>query len=165
MTNQTSKIDRLFRACEPNESLSPDDPRYVNFDSARGESPAPRYARALRRADPTKADVLLFAGHRGIGKTSELLRLKQLLEQPASAENPYPPFKVIYFDVSQTLDINDLDLPDLLVFITGEVQKQLRTVNIKGFTATSIYFQRVWDDLKQVLGKEVDLKEAEAETP
>ncbi len=165
MTIQTSKIDRLFRACEPNESLPPDDPRYVNFDSARGESPAPRYARALRRADPAKADVKLFAGHRGIGKTSELLRLKQLLEQPASAENPYAPFKVIYFDVSQTLDVNDLDLPDLLVFIAGQVQTQLRAAAIPGFTTASAYFQRVWDEITQTLDNEFDLKEAGIETP
>jgi len=115
MSLQVLPIDRLFRACEPNESLPPTDKRYVDFDAARGDSPAPRYARSLRRANPAKPEVKLLAGHRGIGKTSELLRLKQLLEQPATDENPYPPFKVIFFDVNYSLDVNDLDLPDLLV--------------------------------------------------
>src|SRR5882757_5424895 len=93
-------IDRLFRACDPNESLNPDDKRYVDFDLARGDSPAPRYARSLRRADPTKQEIKLLAGHRGIGKTSELLRLKKLLEAKATSTNPYPPFKVVFFDVN-----------------------------------------------------------------
>ncbi len=165
MSSHVLPIDRLFRACEPNESLPPTDNRYVDFDEARGDSPAPRYARSLRRADPAKQEVKLLAGHRGIGKTSELLRLKQLLEQPATKENPYPPFTVIFFDVNYTLDVNDLDFPDLLVLIAGEVQEQLRKAAIPGFSASSAYFKRVWDDLKATLGTEVDLKEAEAETP
>lgn len=165
MTHPISPIDQLFRACEPNESLTPDDPRHVDFDLARGESPAPRFARALRRANPDLPEVLLFAGHRGIGKTSELYRLRQLLEQPSSSENPAPPFKVIYLDVSETLDVNDLDLPDLLVFVAGEVQRQLRAAAIPGFDATTDYFRRVWGDLKQALGSHVDLKDAGVDTP
>jgi hypothetical protein len=158
-------IARLFRACEPSVSLSPDDKRYVNFDTARGDSPAPRYARSLRLSDPAKPEIKLLAGHRGIGKTSELLRLKKLLEEPATAESPYPPFTVIFFDVNDTLDVNDLDFPDLLVLIAGEVQKQLKAASIPGFNATSVYLQRVWDDLKGTLGGEVEFKGADVDVP
>jgi hypothetical protein len=165
MTHPISPIDQLFRACEPNESLPPEDPRLVDFDLARGESPAPSYARALRRANPTRPEIKLFAGHRGIGKTSELLRLKQLLELPASDKNPYPPFLVLYFDVSQTLDINDLDLPDLLVFVAGEVQKQLHAAAIPEFSTSTQYLSRVWEDIKGALGATVDIKDAGLKTP
>ncbi|HEY1663029.1 MAG TPA: hypothetical protein VGI03_11480 [Verrucomicrobiae bacterium] len=158
-------IVRLLRACEPNESLSPDDKRYVDFDSARGDSPAPRCARSLRRADSSKPEIKLLAGHRGIGKTSELLRLKQLLESPNNHENLDLPFKVIFFDVNETLDINDLDFPDLLVLIAGEVQSQLKKAAIPGFTATSAYLQRVWEDVKLTLGADVNLKDFEADIP
>lgn len=165
MTTPVLPIAKLFQACEPNESLSPVDARYVNFDSARGDSPAPSHARSLRRADPVKPETKLLAGHRGIGKTSELLRLKALLEEPATKENPYAPFKVIFFDVNDSLDVNDLDFPDLLVLIAGEVQKQLKEAAIPGFTVTSAYFQRVWDDVKRTLGSNVELKDAEVEVP
>jgi hypothetical protein len=158
-------IARLFRACEPNLSLSPDDPRYVDFDLARGDSPAPRYARSLRRADPDRAEIKLLAGHRGIGKTSELLRLKKLLEEPGTEENPSRPFKVIFFDVNETLDVNDLDFPDLLVLIAGEVQKQLKVADIPGFKATSAGLRQVWDDIMGLLGSEVVIKAAEVEVP
>jgi len=158
-------IARLFRACEPNASLSPDDSRYVDFDAARGDSPAPRYARSLWRADPARPEIKLLAGHRGIGKTSELLRLKKELEQPITKEHPNPPFQVIFFDVNETLDVNDLDFPDLLVLIAGEVQRQLKTAAIPGFTATSAYLQRVWEDVKGSLGADVDLKGAEVDVP
>ena len=165
MTQPAQPNTRLFRACEPNESIAPTDSRFVNFDSARGDSPAPRFARGLRLADPARPEIKLLAGHRGIGKTSELLRLKTLLEEPASAEVANPPFKVIFFDVNDSLDVNDLDLPDLLVVIAGEVQRQIKEAAVPGFTETSVYFKRVWDDIKTTLGSEVELKGADIEAP
>jgi hypothetical protein len=165
MTTPVQPIAKLFQACEPNESISPSDSRYVNFDSARGDSPAPRFAKGLRLADPVRPEIKLLAGHRGIGKTSELLRLKELLEEPSSNANPNPPFKVIFFDVNDSLDINDLDLPDLLVLIAGEVQRQLKEAAMPGFTETSAYIQRVWDDIKVTLGSKVELKGADVEAP
>jgi hypothetical protein len=157
-------IARLFQACEPNESLSPDDPRYVNFDSVRGDSPAPVYARSLRRSDAAKPEIKLLAGHRGIGKTSELRRLKKLLEEPAAAD-AVPPFKVILFDVNDSLDVNDLDFPDLLVLIAGEIQIQLRQAAIPGFNGVSSYLQRVWEDVQTTLKSEVEFKGGEADIP
>jgi hypothetical protein len=163
MTTPVLPIARLYRACEPNESLPPDDRRYVNFDSARGDSPAPIYARSLRHSDPVKPEIKLLAGHRGIGKTSELLRLKKLLEEPRA--DALQPFKVIFFDVNDSLDVNDLDFPDLLVLIAGEIQTQLKAANIPGFTAVSNYVKRVWEDVMATLGSEVELRGAEAEVP
>ena len=88
MTNPILPIAKLFQACEPNESLPPDDKRYVNFDTARGDSPAPSYARSLRRSDPTRPEIKLLAGHRGIGKTSELLRLKKIIGRTCFVISP-----------------------------------------------------------------------------
>jgi hypothetical protein len=74
-------ITRLFRACEPAVAIAPDDPRYVNCDDVRGENVVRLIERSLRRADPGRPEVKLFAGHRGVGKTSELFRLKGELEK------------------------------------------------------------------------------------
>ena len=164
MSNSSDAITRLVRACEPNEALHPDDKRYVNCDDVRGESLVDGYVRALRRADPTRPQVKLFAGHRGVGKSSELFRLKARLEEPLSVKNVHRPFNVIYMDTSERLDLNDLDLPDLLVFVAAEVQRQLRKAEIPGFTPTSTYLKTVWDEIKTTLGAEVALKEAEVDT-
>lgn len=75
-------ITRLYQACEPLESLHPDDPRWVDFDAVRGEdNVVDSFARDIRRARADGANVKLFSGHRGVGKTSELFRLKALLEK------------------------------------------------------------------------------------
>ena len=108
-------ITRLYQACEPLESLHPDDPRWVDFDAVRGEdNVVDSFARDIRRARADGANVKLFSGHRGVGKTSELFRLKALLEKGGDGR---PGFVVVYCDVSDKLDVNDLDFPDLLVFV------------------------------------------------
>jgi hypothetical protein len=133
----------------------------VNCDDVRGENAVRLIERSLRRAEPDLPEVKLFAGHRGVGKTSELLRLKSELER---AKDGHRGFFVVYFDVSTSLDVNDLDFPDLLVFAAAEVQRQLSDARFPGFTATSTYLQRVWDDILGVLGSEVSISGAEAET-
>ncbi|MFH0981097.1 MAG: hypothetical protein V2A79_06130 [Planctomycetota bacterium] len=163
MTDDRDPITRLVQACRPNESLAPDDPRYVNCDDVRGENLVARFERSLRRADPLKPEFKLFAGHRGVGKTSELLRLKQLLEKPARGRGTPRPFMVIFFDITDKLDPNDIDFPDLLALTAGEVQRQLREASIPGFSKTSQYLNRVWDDIKGALGKRVVIPEGEVD--
>ncbi|MEN6337700.1 MAG: hypothetical protein ABFE01_25890 [Phycisphaerales bacterium] len=164
MTKPVDAITRLFRACEPNEALQPGDVRYVNCDDVRGENLVQTYVRSLRRANPAKPEVKLFAGHRGVGKTCELNRVKASLERPQSADHPHRPFRVIYMDATEKLDLNDLDLPDLLTFIASEVVAQLRAANLPGFDPVSTYLTHVWDEIKSALGSDVVLKEAEVGT-
>ena len=88
--NNLSAITSLYQACEPTESLHPGDERWVNFDDVRGdENVVELYARSLRRARPERPDFKLFTGHRGVGKTSELLRLKELLESGADSRQGF----------------------------------------------------------------------------
>jgi hypothetical protein len=142
---------RLYRACEPNKPIGPDDPRHVNFDDVRGDNAVLELFSALRFAgDDPKCS--LFPGHRGVGKTSELLRLKKLLEKET--------FQVVMFDVQDALDVNDLDFPDLLVYLAAEIQKQLKAANIPGFDTTTTLLRRWWEDLMGLMGSTVSIKEA-----
>lgn len=156
-------ITRLHRACNPIEELKADDPRYVDCDEARGEHLVHEFARPLRRSDPEQPAIRYIAGHRGVGKTSELNRLKHALENPP-AEAEAAPMKVVMFDVSRTLDLNDLDFPDLLVFLAGQIIEQLGGDRLPGFTPRNEYLKRVWDNLKQLLSSEVELTGAEVDT-
>jgi len=155
-------ITRLFQVCDPLESLHPDDPRWVDFSEVRGEdNVVESFARDIRRARADGANVKLFSGHRGIGKTSELFRLKALLEKGGDGR---PGFVVVYCDVSEKLDENDLDFPDLLVFVAAQLQQQLAGMGLPGFTVATTYLKRVWDDIRGMLGAQVELKEVELET-
>ncbi len=153
-------ITRLVQACNPNESLSPGDTRYVNFDEARSGSIIPRLVRAFRRA--ATPQCMLFAGHRGIGKTSELKRIKSELEKQ---EESIKPFVTLYIDATRNLDSNDLDFPDLLVLLAAETQRQLKEANIPGFDASSTYLKRLWDDLCKVLKSKLELRQMDVDVP
>ncbi len=161
--SRPSAIHRLFRACKPNVALTASDPRYVNCDEERGSPVAETFARSLRRADPIQPEVKVFGGHRGVGKTSELLRLKHMLEHPSAVDQK--PFLVVFADVLDSLDPNDLDFPDLLVFTAGEAQKQLGKAGISGFSASSERLSRLWDDLHETLGAKVSLTGAKVAVP
>lgn len=162
-TTDLPNITRFYQACEPSESLHPNDRRWVNLDDVRGEdSVVELYARSLRRATHERPDFKLFTGHRGVGKTSELFRLKALLEKP---DNSRKGFIVVFCDVSDSLDVNDLDFPDLLICIAGELQKQLRDKGLPGFTPVTSLLKKVWDDIHGLLNKEISFSGMELELP
>ncbi|MCW0217403.1 MAG: hypothetical protein OJI67_03675 [Prosthecobacter sp.] len=156
--NMMDPISLLIRACNPDEALEPEDKRVVNCDEARHGGIAPLLAKEFRRADTANPLHRLFTGHIGVGKTTELLRLKNLLENPGDGK---PRFEVIYFDINNFLDPNDLKLADLLVLIAGQAHDQLSKLKIKGFTATNVFLERFWNHTKQFFTSEVSLSEAE----
>ncbi len=119
-----------------------------------------QFERSLRRSDPTKPETKLFAGHRGVGKTSELYRLKAGLERAPQGQ----PFQVLFFDVSEALDVNDLDFPDLLVHTASQVLRQFRASKTPGFDGASQLLSRVWDDLRSILGSDVEIRNVSLET-
>ncbi len=117
-------VDDAYGEVDPDVPLyaGEADPRYVDLTDVRGgDDLAALIARQIRRSDRRKGArylKLLFTGHRGSGKTTELARLKRKLE----AEGYF----VVYFDVEEQLDIADIQYLDVLVVLAQEVVHQLR---------------------------------------
>lgn len=88
----------------PDEPLPSGDPRYVPLDEARGGT---RLAESLRDRllssdeQTSKSGMnfarLLLTGHRGCGKTTELFRLRELLNEEG--------FAVVYFAAEEEFDL------------------------------------------------------------
>jgi hypothetical protein len=146
-------ITRVYRQCNPARPLEPGDSRYVPFTGVRGRGDlVMRLANSIHRADEPLH--LLFAGHRGGGKSTELLRLKQSLAEPM--EDSKGSF-VVYFEADEEdVDVNDVDFPDLLLAIIRQVGKalregpkvELRPTRLSGFI----------DNVKHLLGTEVEFE-------
>lgn len=150
----TNAVTLLYRAFNPSEALQPGDARVVNCDGARHGGIAGQLAKEFQRADPDKPMHRLFTGHIGVGKSTELLRLKKLLETGPDATR----LETIYFDVNDHLDPNDLKLADLLVLIASEVETHLRQHSrLQGFSATNVALQRFWDHVQQFVNSDVSL--------
>ncbi|NEQ25645.1 MAG: ATP-binding protein, partial [Microcoleus sp. SIO2G3] len=87
---------------------NPDDQKYyINFSSVRGGEIVEELGQTILLSDESTCQ--LFTGHIGCGKSTELLRLKEELEQQS--------FHVVYFESSQDLDMADVDISDILLAI------------------------------------------------
>jgi hypothetical protein len=146
-------IARVYQQCNPAEPLEPGDRRYVPCEGTRGEGDLiGQLTNAVRWSD-TPLHVL-FAGHRGGGKSTELLRLRDALEHPPEGEGK---FFVIYFEADyEDVDVNDVDFPDLLLAIIRQVGKALRERVQEELRPT--WLSRFVDDLRRLLGSEVEFE-------
>jgi hypothetical protein len=117
-----TNITETYNAVNPEQPLLPGDPRYVDCAPWRGdEHIVNMIAQRIIRADaakPVQHLKQLLAGHRGCGKSTELLLLKDRLEK----EN----FFVVYFDAALEIDMNDVDYADILLAMMRQLDLQVR---------------------------------------
>jgi len=147
-------ITETFNTVNPDQSLQPGDPRYVDFFRWRGEEHiVEMITRRITRADQAKPIQYLkqlLAGHRGCGKTTELLLIKQQLEQAG--------YFVVYFDSALEIDMNNVDYADILLSMMYQVESQVRQSGLK----TKIDESRL-DALALRLAEETIKKESKTE--
>lgn len=105
------------------DPLQSGDPRYVDCSPARGEE-GDIVKTLAWRIDSSKGPMTqLISGHRGCGKSTELLRLVKDLEDKD--------FLVVYFAADEDLDVGDLVYTDLLVAIIKRLERSLADNDIQ----------------------------------
>ena len=104
------------------DPLQSGDPRYVDCSHARGEDGDIVNILAWRIDDSKSPMTQLISGHRGCGKSTELLRLTKYLEDKK--------FLVVYFAADEDLDVGDLVYTDLLVAIIKRLERALAEKDI-----------------------------------
>lgn len=100
-----------------------DDPRWVDTQSVRDESGLRQLRLALGMSkrqlrSPPKRGYYLFCGHRGSGKSTELRRVRNDLDAPDA-------YCVVFADVAQELDVNNLRYQDVLLHLAGKLMERL----------------------------------------
>ncbi len=104
------KIIEAIGRCNPDEPLNPGDPRWCDFDPARGTNLHDRLSRRLRGAEAErKFSHIALAGHRGCGKSTELARFMG----QARAEGYLP----LYAVVNEQADPNEIGFGDLFLLM------------------------------------------------
>jgi hypothetical protein len=124
---------------------------YIDFSSVRGSKIIESLKRTITLISPDEPTCQLFTGHIGCGKSTELLKLKEELEQ----EN----FHVVYFESSQDLDMADVDVTDILLSIAGQVSESLEQLKIR---LKPGYFANLFTEVADFLQTPIEL-ETEAE--
>ncbi|HXM44027.1 MAG TPA: hypothetical protein VN924_22520 [Bryobacteraceae bacterium] len=93
----------------------------------------------------------LFTGHRGVGKTTELKRVKSILENGEAG----PPVFVSMLRAEQWMDLQDVQAPDIIFHIVRQLVDDL---NAAGFSAGHSKFAQFFKDINEQLNREVDLQ-------
>ncbi|HRD49349.1 MAG: ATP-binding protein [Candidatus Competibacter sp.] len=115
----------ILQKLDVEEALDPDDPRYVNTRAARGsEQTSKRFAKKFglspndsRVFRPTQRHVLFF-GHIGSGKTTELRRYVHDLSGPGR-------FFTVEVNIIALLDRHNLHYPDVLMSMAHALLERL----------------------------------------
>jgi len=134
-------LEDAWLACDPDQPLFPEDPRYVDLNAARCEDDMAASigweVRTCEKAVPPKFLHKLVTGHRGSGKSTELLRLREALQRED--------FFTIYLDAENVLDPGDVCYQDVLLAIAqslgAELEKQGLTVDEKLLRELAGWFQ------------------------
>ena len=143
-------LSRFYRACNPSRALVAgkleDQRYYIDFSSVRGSDIIRELERTITVLSPEEATCQLFTGHIGCGKSTELMCLKNNLEQQK--------FHVVYFESSQDLDLADIDITDILLAITRQVSASLEKTGIR---LKPTYFSNLLTEVVDLLQTPVEL--------
>ena len=143
-------LGKFYQACNPSKTLdlgnAEDQKYYIDFSSVRGGEIIEELGRTITLFSPDEPTCQLFTGHIGCGKSTELLRLKNQLEQQG--------FHVVYFESSQDLDLADVDISDILLAIARQVSTSLEAIKIK---IEPGYFAKLFTEITDFLQTPIDL--------
>lgn len=146
-------ITQVYNAFKPSEPLKPGDPAYVNCSEVRGNEDIFReIGRKIVRSDQYTCQ--LYTGHRGAGKSTELLRLKEYLENHDCF--------VVYFGATEgDIDEQDAQYTDILLACTRHILEELK--NYAKPDPLLNWLSSRWESLKELALSEVDFSQLNIE--
>ncbi len=119
-----STVDDAYDTFNPDKPLAYGDERYVELSEARGIKKFARtIALRIKRTKPPVFHHQLVTGHRGCGKSTELLQLQAELNDMK--------YFTVFIDVEEILDLGDIKYQDLLVAISRTLVEKSVQENIK----------------------------------
>ena len=142
-------LDRFWKALNPSKPLNianvEDQKYYIDFSDVRGGNVTRQLARTIERQHDTST-CQLFTGHIGCGKSTELLCLKTQLTKAG--------FHVVFFESSDEMDLNDVDVTDILMAIARQVSASLEAINI---CLKPNYFVKLFREVSDILRTPVEI--------
>ena len=148
MTQESEKLlTNLYNAFDPFDPLPAGDPQYVDCREVRGKGDIiDDLGKKIKLSQ--RMTCQLYAGHRGAGKSTELRRLEEYLQNQGCF--------VVYFAADEQ-DINpeDTEYTDILLACTRHLLEELRNANSKPLRN---WMRDRWEDLKDLALTEVSFE-------
>lgn len=149
----------VYNNCDPVKPA--DAPFYVDCTDVRGG--AVFAIKLYTELSQTNGRIhSLFTGHIGCGKSSELKHLADKMSHKTLLSGQKRFFPVIV-NMSEYLDEYDVSTTDILLSVVTELADALRKQ--EGIEIAPSYLNRRWDEVKDYLGSEREIKEGELSLP
>jgi hypothetical protein len=156
MAENPNLIDDIYNVLEPYKPLPAGDRAYVEFGVLRGDENIllDLGNRIWRSRNADRMTCQLYSGHRGAGKSTELLRLQAELKQKGCF--------VVYFAADEKdINIEDVEYADILLACTRHLLEQLKTANSQPLRD---WLRARWEDLKDLALTEVSFDSLSVES-
>ena len=153
MTSDFNFFKQLYNAFDPFQPLPAGDPAYVDCQEVRGDGDIlEALGKEILYSDRNTCQ--LYAGHRGAGKSTELLRLQQFLDEKG--------FFVVYFPADEKdIDPEDVQYTDILLACTRNILAAFKDKT--NSPAILNWLKGRFEDLKDFLQTEISLDELSIE--
>ncbi|TRU33044.1 MAG: ATP-binding protein [Microcystis aeruginosa Ma_MB_F_20061100_S20] len=147
-------IEKFYQNCDPKKPLNygntEDKSYYIDFASVRGVEVIQELKDSIEWDE--NHTYQLFTGQIGCGKTTELWRLKTELEQ----DN----WGVVFLDTNIGLDVNDVRLTDLLIFIACGVSDEYIKNTEENFLEQCFpTFQNIFNQILNIIDRRLIISE------
>ena len=147
MTQDFALLKRIYNVFDPFRPLPAGDPKYVDCQAVRGDGNIlVEIGREILLSD--RMTCQLYAGHRGAGKSTELLRLQKYLDEEGCF--------VVYFAADEAdIEPEDAQYTNILLACTRHLLEALKD----NASPTSLlkWLNDRWQDLKDLALTEVSL--------
>ncbi|MFB2769002.1 ATP-binding protein [Pelatocladus sp. BLCC-F211] len=153
MLDSNELLTNLYNAFNPFEPLPAGDPKYVDCQEVRGDTDILQdLGNRMQLANQNTCQ--LYSGHRGSGKSTELLRLKNYLQNRQ--------FYVVYFAADEEdIQSQDTRYTDILLACTRRLLKDLHT--LANPDPILNWLKKRWQDLKDLAQTEIEFESMEVE--
>ncbi|MCV3217062.1 ATP-binding protein [Plectonema radiosum NIES-515] len=140
MTQDFAFLKRIYNAFDPFRPLPAGDPAYVDCTEVRGDGDIlVEVGKEILLSDRMTSQ--LYAGHRGAGKSTELLRLQQFLNEQGCF--------VVYFPADEEdIDPEDAQYTDILLACTRHLLERLK--DSASPASLLNWLNERWQDLKDL---------------
>jgi len=121
--NRATTLKTAYQLCNVEPLEGEDLERYyVNLSGVRKTTAIASVNTRLDFQEPGKYTTILFTGHRGCGKSTELKLIQKEWEKY---------YRVIYLEVNEETDINDVGYTDLYLITIKQVEFEMRRLKLK----------------------------------
>ncbi|MEG4941464.1 P-loop NTPase fold protein [Microcoleus sp. F4-D5] len=152
--NRATTLKTAFRVCNV-EPLEGDDldRYYVDLSKVRKTEAIAGVSNILDFQEPEQFTTILFTGHRGCGKSTELKRIQKHWEKD---------YRVIYLEVDEQTDINDVSYTDFYLIAIKQVEFEMRGLGLKLDTRLmdnfEAWFKEVTQETEQTVESSVSIQ-------